>query len=99
MRSKLLFNVLRENKFGITEIKKQPLGCSIKEGISKSFAMFTGKRLCWSLLLIKFQALRPCNFIKKRLQHRCFPVNIAKFLRKLILKNICQRLPLEIRLN
>ena len=22
-----------------------------------------------------------CNFIKKRLQHRCFPLNIAKFLR------------------
>ena len=25
-----------------------------------------------------------CNFIKKRLQHRCFPVNIAKFLRTVI---------------
>ena len=22
-----------------------------------------------------------CNFIKKRLSHRCFPVNFAKFLR------------------
>ena len=33
-----------------------------------------------------FQA---CNFIKKRLQCRCFPVNIAKFLRTLIFKNIC----------
>ena len=22
-----------------------------------------------------------CNFLKKRLQHRCFPVNIAKYLR------------------
>ena len=28
-----------------------------------------------------------CNFIKKRLQHRCFPVNSAKFLRTPILKN------------
>ena len=25
--------------------------------------------------------LKSCNFIKKRLQHRCFPVNIAKYLR------------------
>ena len=25
--------------------------------------------------------LQACNFIKNRLQHRCFPVNIAKFLR------------------
>ena len=31
-----------------------------------------------------------CNFIKKRLQHRCFPVNIAKYLRTtfLILEEI-----------
>ena len=25
--------------------------------------------------------LKACNIIKKRLQHVCFPVNIAKFLR------------------
>ena len=25
--------------------------------------------------------LKACNFIKKRLQHRCLPVNIAKFIR------------------
>ena len=36
--------------------------------------------------------LQSCNFFKKRLQHRCFPVNIAKFLRTPVLKNICQRL-------
>ena len=24
--------------------------------------------------------LKACNFIKKKLQHRCFPVNIAKIL-------------------
>ena len=24
---------------------------------------------------------KACNFVKKRIQHRCFPVNIAKFLR------------------
>ena len=23
--------------------------------------------------------LQACNFIKKRVQHRCFPVNVAKF--------------------
>ena len=32
--------------------------------------------------------LQVCNLIKKRLQHRCFPVNIAKILRKLFLQNI-----------
>ena len=36
------------------------------------------------------------TFITKRLQHWCFPVNIAKFLRTPILKNICERLLLDI---
>ena len=36
-----------------------------------------------------------CNLIKRRLQHRCFPVNIEKFLKKPILKNICVRLLLK----
>ena len=28
--------------------------------------------------------------LKNRLQHRCFPLNVTKFLRTLILKNICE---------
>ena len=52
-----------------------------KIGVLKNFAIFTGKHLCWSLFLIKLiKGLKSCNFIKKRLQHRFFPVNIAKFL-------------------
>ena len=35
------------------------------------------------------------NVFKKRLQHRCFAVKIAKFLRTPILKNICEQLLLE----
>ena len=38
---------------------------------------------------------KACYFIKKRLQHRWFPTNIAKFLRTPILKDICERLLLE----
>ena len=30
------------------------------------------------------------NFIKKKLQHRCFPANANSFLRTPILKNICE---------
>ena len=48
----------------------------------KNFVMFTRKHLCWSLLELK---LKGCNFIKRRLQHRCFPGNIAKFLRTVFL--------------
>ena len=36
---------------------------------------------------------------QKRLQHSYFPVNIAKFLRKLILKNICEQLLLVLEIN
>ena len=40
----------------------------------------TEKYLCWSLSN-KVADLKVGNFIKKRLQHRCFLVNIAKFLK------------------
>ena len=33
-----------------------------------------------------------CNFIRKRLQQRCFSMKFAKFLRTLILKTICKQL-------
>ena len=38
---------------------------------------------------------RPAPLLKKRLQHRCFPVNIMKCLRTTALKNICERLLLN----
>ena len=46
-----------------------------KIGVLGNSANFLGKHLCWSLFLIKFQAY---NFIKKRLQHRCFPCEICE---------------------
>ena len=48
------------------------------------------KNLCWILLFNKVEGLQVCNCIKKRFQHRCFPLNIAKFLKTPILKNICE---------
>ena len=36
---------------------------------------------------IKLQAWRSAFLLKKRFQHRCFPVNIAKFLRAAFLRN------------
>ena len=49
-------------------------------------------------LFNKAADLLACNVIKKRLQHRCFIVNIAKSLRTPILKINCERLllPLEV---
>ena len=49
----------------------------LKIGVLKSLAVFTGKHQHWSLFMIKLQTLSSA----KRLQHSCFPVNIAKFLR------------------
>ena len=51
--------------------------CSVKKSVLKNFADFT-RHLRWS-------------FIKNRLQHRCFPVKFAKFLRTPIWRNICER--------
>ena len=47
--------------------------CSVKKAGLKNFRNFIGNHLCWSLFLIV------CR--KKRLQHRCFPVKFAKFVR------------------
>ena len=41
-----------------------------KKGVLRNFAKLTGKHLCQGLF-----------FIKKRLWHRCFPINFVKFLR------------------
>ena len=38
----------------------------------------------------------PAGLLKKRLQHRCFPVHITNFLRTSILKNISERVLLLI---
>ena len=46
--------------------------CSIKKAVLNNFAIFTRKHLCRSLFLIKW-----------RLQHRCFSLNIVKFLKNI----------------
>ena len=61
-----------------------------KKAVFKNLAIFTGKHLVWSLFLYENSGLHACKFIKERLQHRCFPVNIAKFLRTFFLNNICE---------
>ena len=50
--------------------------CSVRKGVFRNFAKFTGKHLCQSLFLNKVAFL-----LKKRLWHRCFSVNFAKFVR------------------
>ena len=70
--------------------------CSIEKAVYKNFAIFTRKHP--SVLESPFNRLagfKTCNFLEKELQQRCFPVNIAKFLKTLILMKICEQLPLQ----
>ena len=62
--------------------QKQSPGCvMLKKVFLKISQKFTGKHMCQSLLFNKVAGPRPATLIKKRLWHRCFPVNFAKFLR------------------
>ena len=44
------------------------------------------------LLIVNHAGLRPVNLLKKRLWHRCFPVNFVKYLRTPFLQNTSGRL-------
>ena len=66
--------------------------CFIKKTILKHVMTITGKHLCRRLFFNKVAGHQVCNFIKRRLQHRYFLVNIRKFVRRTILKNISKRL-------
>ena len=50
--------------------------CFMKKVVLKIFVIFTGKLQTWTLL-------------KNKHPHRCFPLNIAKFSRTPVSKNIC----------
>ena len=41
--------------------------CSVRKGVLRNFAKFTGKRLCQSLFFNKVAGLRPATFLKRRL--------------------------------
>ena len=66
------------------------LRCSVKTGVLKNFICFTFHLL--KSLFNKVAVPQLCNFIIKRLKHRCFAVKLVKFLRTPILKNDCERL-------
>ena len=52
-------------------------------------SQYLQKKPVFELLFKKVADLTARNFIKKRSQHSCFPVNLTKFLRFPISKNIC----------
>ena len=50
---------------------------------SLKFCKFHRKTSVLESLFNKATGLKACNPIKKRLQHKCFPIKFAKFLRTL----------------
>ena len=72
--------------------------CPMRKGVLRNFAKFTRKHLCQSLFLNKVAGLNPATLLKKKLWHRCLPVNFAKFLRKPFLQNTFGRLFLYLKL-
>ena len=61
--------------------------CSIEKGVLENFAKFTGKHMCQNLIFNEVVDLGPAVLLKKRLWHRDFSVNFAKFLRTPFLHN------------
>ena len=59
--------------------------CSVKKDVLKNFGKSIGIQLYQSLFFNKTAGLRPVTLLKKRLWHRCFPVNFAKLLRMLFI--------------
>ena len=63
----------------------------MKKGILRNFTKFTEKHLFQNLFFDKVTGFRPAPLRKKRLWHRCFPLNFAKLLRTLFLQNTSGR--------
>ena len=49
--------------------------------------------MCWNLILINLQA-SVCSFVKKRIQHSCFPVNFQKILGAAFSQNTSGGMPM-----
>ena len=61
------------------DFEKQTPEVYYKKDVLKNFAKLTEKHLCQSPFFNKIAGLRPASLLKKRLWHRYFPVNFAKF--------------------
>ena len=91
-------NLLKKNweKINIDIINwyKQPPEVFCKKRCSQKYRQYHRKTPVLESLFNKVAGPKPYNFIEKWLKNRCFPKNIAKFLRTPIL-NIWERLILN----
>ena len=101
MKSKSISELINKKKEQLyqkksTNSRSSQRRCSVRKGALRNFGKFTGKHLCQSLFFNKVAGLRSATLLKKRLWHRCFPVNFPKFLRRTFLQNTSGRLLLSI---
>ena len=75
-----LFNVLHDSEKWTSVARRS----SVRRGVLRNFAKFTGKHLRQILFFNKVA--------KKRFWHRCFPLNFTKLLWTLFLQNTSRRL-------
>ena len=67
--------------------------CSVRKGVPRNFAKFTGKHLCQSLFFNKvYYNFIKRTLLKRKLWQRCFHVDFVKFLRTPSLQNTSGRL-------
>ena len=86
-----IFRVFFFFYFSNSEISLMKFCILSARNIRKAFFEKTCEKFFFEKILKKFQSeiflgesfesLKTCNFIEKRLQHRCFPVYIVKYLR------------------
>ena len=97
--SKPFLSVNRNRFYTKTQAKKQLKNDSIGAGLERKHQRLLFEFQCvnvqkkpcdFSYFARSSRQQMFCNFIKKRLQHRCFPVNIAKFLRiTFFIEHVC----------
>ena len=76
-------NIFWKKMMNLSKLRSSRPEVFCKKGALRNFAKLTGKHLCQSLFFNKVAGLRPATLLKKRLWHRWFPVNFAKFLEQL----------------
>ena len=88
LRNSCLITFYKKYRSSYRRCRSSHRSCSVKKGLLRNFANFTGKHN-------QVADLQSASFLQKRFQHKCFPVKFAKLLRTPILQNICNRLLLE----
>ena len=84
LRSTETFISALYRNFYFCVVQKQTLVLG-KKSFLKIFAKVTGKKPVLESLFTTVAGLQVCNFVKKRLQQRYFPLNFAEFFRTPIL--------------